>query len=220
MAKKSKKSLHSSKIFLAIIFIFIGIVIGYVVQEKKVEEKDVLLAQKDEEAQLILEDRGRLDGKDVSEYSFADFGLYSSLFEGKTMYNNYYWYRGYEVIERSIDLENDMFADVWQYEKNGDLGIFSGYENYGLYNLSENSLKEKSEGEYVNLDGVEMFWTTDYYPGGKTVYLNYRQGYSPSGKLALFRIGKNVNLVTKTPPSQAQIKQEIIKVADTVKIHK
>ena len=40
MAKKSKKSLHSSKIFLAIIFIFIGIVIGYVVQEKKVEEKE------------------------------------------------------------------------------------------------------------------------------------------------------------------------------------
>lgn len=220
MAKKSKKPLHFSKIFLAVIFLLIGIVLGYVIQAKKIEEKDALLAQRDEEAQLILKDRGRLDGKDTSEYSFADFGIYSPLFEGKTMHTNYYWYRDHEIVERSIDLENDMFADVWQYEKGGDGAIFGGYENYFNNATSLQKINESSEGEYVNPDGLEMFWTTDYYPGGKTVYVNYKQGYSPSGKSALFRVGKNVNLVTDTPPSQAQIKQEIIKVADTIKIHK
>lgn len=220
MAKKSKKPLHFSKIFLAIIFLLVGIFIGYSIQEKKIEEKDKLLIKKDEETQLILKDRGRLDGKDTSEYSFADFGLYSPLFEGKTVSNNYYWYRGHEVIERSIDLDNDMFVEVWQYDKGADGAIFGGYENYFHNATSLQKINESSEGEYINPDGIEMFWTTNLYPGGKSIYLNYRQQYSPSGKPALFRIGKNINLVTDTPSSQTQIKQEIIKVADTVKIHK
>jgi len=220
MAKKSKKSLHSSKIFLAIIFLLIGIVIGYIIQGKKIEEKDKLLSQKDEEAQLILEDRGRLDGEDTTEYSFADFGLYSPLFEGKQSENEYYWYRGDQIVGRFMPLENDIFVQVWQYEKGADRAIFGGYENYINGATSVQKIIESAQGEYVIADGIKMFWTTNLYPGGKTVYLNYNQNYSPSGKPALFRIGKNINLVTDTPPSEAQIRQEITKVADTLKVHK
>lgn len=231
------KHKHLLRIIGSIFLLVLGFYSGFRYQEIKDQtEKTLLLAQKDqlitnyqnqlkvkdEENNLIMEDRGKPVKNSESKYEFRDFGIYSPLFEGKTIFSDYIWYRGKYVIDKRIDLTDknypwtDIMAEVWEFE--GDQTIFGGDENYEYHAIRLDDIKSKWKEKYVNRQNLLMYWSYGYGPKViEAVFLDFYQNFSPSGNPILFRIRKiGLNAISENDPSVLKAKEEIKKIADTV----
>ena len=202
MAKK--KSQSAKILFIIIGTLLVGFVIGFYFQSKTMS-KDVSdyknrIDQREADIDLILEGRARIADSNETEYTFADFGLYSPLFEGKKLINTTYWYRDSNIINSVIELTENIQAEVWLFEEDksssNQLGrnyaIFSGYENYSLLPTLVSDLISDSSEKFVNTKGLEFFWMYSMGPKGEiyAVSANYYSKYSPLGGPAFYQFTK------------------------------
>lgn len=236
-----------SKLIAALCFIiipFITFYIGLQVQnsastERKNAELEQLqekIKENEEEIQLLILDRGKYLRQYNNKYTYADFGIYSPLFEGQEVTNMVYTYKRQTITQKSITLqqdkrENKFYVTLWAFEnKNNpsneitnDFVIFDGYENHTLSPTRVSDIMASWKDSYKNANDIPMYWSISTLPKGQAYAINleFLQKYPPSGHPSLVRLSASIKEVYgKETPDLNSYKNELKKFADTISLRK
>lgn len=237
-----------STAFALILFVALPIIAYYLgtqnQDKKELINKDAQIQQlkkqldeKEEEIQLAIENRGKVQKTFESTYNFDDYGIYSPLFEWKKVQNTVYQYKGNTITAKTILVAEDKGTrisetkvTVWEFEKSKKYGYssdpqenfatFDGYENYGVRPNYLTDIMAKWKDSYTNKNGIKMYWSYSGGPKGDVVhavYLEFYQRYTPDGNPILVKLSvDNQYAIGTTDPVLNPVREKLKQLADTV----
>ena len=187
-------------ILFPILFFFIGVRYGALGSIDTNEDPAYLknqliqsqkkLADTQNEMDDIINNRGTITKEYDTTFKDSEFGLYSSLFEGKQVHVTVYKYKQTLITRRQLQVNEDTYAITWTYESispNNTLAmaIFDAYENHGLQGIA--------------IDEFQSQWNKEkpYISNNRTLYWNY--GYSPRTISSLYLEGILSNVSNQKP---------------------
>lgn len=203
--------------------------------QPKADQCSKQLADKEEEIKLCVQDSASVGNISKSSYDFKDFGVYSTLFQGKEIESQVYTYKRQIITREELVLEQDEQKNsiagiiVWEYtsvdgtlarDPNYSYVIFGGYENYGLHPTVIDTNPKDKEG-YVNSKNIKMTWGYEYCPKSICrVTLNFFSKYTPSGHSIYSQIWvNNPSYLSESglnSPGINQAKDKLKKIADAL----
>lgn len=235
-----------SKLIAAACFIiipFITFYIGLQVQNSaEIERKNTELKQlkerlkeNEEEIQLLILDSGKYLRQYKNTYTYADFGIYSPLFEGQEITNMVYNYKRQTITQKSLALQdkskNSFGVNVWEYTSSKGTSnqslenfvIFDGYENYALSPHTISDIVASWKESYTNSNGIKMYWSYGRAPKGAiyAVYLEFLHIYPPNGHPSFVRLFIPTNgYLSEADPKLQTYKEQLKRFADTISLRK
>jgi len=177
----------------------------------------------EDELNAVINDKAQLLSYTKEAYKRDDYPMYSPLLEEKNVEIRVYKYRGKEIINRQIRINDYLGVEIWEKVKLGDKDsvLIDQVWNEYVPGLSMDEISSDWTESYITKNGDEMFYDYDFakvYLSSHHKYFHNHRESEPS----LVRIWYNREghwddiTLTESRPSVSQAKNEINKVADTL----
>lgn len=173
------------------------------------EHKKQALLEKEQDIEILIQDKAKIVRESRRPYSFEKFGIYSPYFPGKEVRSIVYSYKRNTIKQMILELPQEGTEDisiqieVWEFadtrqldSESKDLIIFDNWRNP----VSLSKLKERWEDPYINLNSIYMYRAFDLVaPLNITYYLEFMQTNSPMSHPILVRF----SVVSELLPNKA-----------------
>lgn len=167
-------------------------------------------------------------------YSFETVGVYSALFNGKTVTLMDFSFKPMGqstdnlVTEKTIPITfrngiTEAGSEIYEYTKwqGEDYVYFGGYENYVLHPIYIKELLNKPD-KYLNKSGISMTWSYEYTPKSiGLVALNFLTHNTLNGNpmyVRIWELTNSLDIKDDKDPLLSPIKTNLQSLADTISL--
>lgn len=166
-------------ILSSLFFFLIGISLGYKLNNKTPSANLSLSAQKDQEIEKLkkelnfaITDRAELMSEETAKYDKKLWPVYSNLFEGKEVVVSTYNYKGLEIVNKIIKIDENSSISLWEYSNkflsNSQIKmakIDASYGNNSAIYLED--IQKEWKTKYTNKNGITMYYVHTQSDGGE-----------------------------------------------------
>lgn len=190
--------------------------------------------EKEEEILALIADRAQLTKSFETPYTFREFGVWSSLLDGKQVEVFEYKYKRAMIRSKEVRVKGEAgqpgntFIKIWEFERrktkkdfDPQFFVFDGYESFGKARSIDEYRLENCSNKHTSKNATPInycstgVWSIKNYESTTDLYSF--QASSPTNNAMLIRIGQLVGGLSESQFNEA--KKNLFTIADQIYLY-